>query len=505
MKISVWILGDQLLNPHPALLAAEKQVPRENITVLLAESRSLTQRLPYHVKKMVLIFSAMRHYTQELTSAGYQVDYRQSPDFTSALSDHIDAYQPKKLLMMASINLRGRAFQYSLKEKLGAEVHILDNTQFLSARYDPLPRIESGDTVRQETFYRKMRAHYDVLMTASGEPVGGQWNFDKKNRQSLPDDVHVPEPLYFEPDEMTRKVMDEIDKSQVGVGELNGFDLAVNREQVMQAAEDFFENRLPNFGTYEDAMRADESVLFHSKLSPYVNIGLLDPLALVKEVERRYHAGQVEINHAEGFIRQVIGWREYMHWQYQRLDLNLAEINYWGFTRSLPSCFWNGETEMHCLQTVIKRVLGEGYAHHIERLMLLSNFYLLAEINPHEVYDWFSAMFIDAYPWVMVPNVYGMGLYADGGRVGSKPYLASANYINKMSDYCQNCPFDHKKRIGKGACPFNFLYWSFLIKHEHKLRQNYRMARTLYHLKNMDQDENQRITTQAQAFLSNLG
>jgi deoxyribodipyrimidine photolyase-related protein len=501
---SVWILGDQLLNPHPALVSAEKEAGRENITVLLVKNRALAHRFPCHAKKLVLIFSAMRHYAQELESAGFRVDYRQAQDFTSALHAHIKAYHPDKLLMMASSNLGGRAFQNSLRGKLDCPVTLLENTQFLSTRYDPLPKMKPGETVRQETFYRKIRAHYDVLMDASGEPAGGQWNFDKNNRQSLPADVHLPKILHFEPDEITRDVMDEISRNMIGVGDVCGFDLAVTREQAKLAAEDFYENRLPNFGTYEDAMRTDESVLFHSKLSPYVNIGLLDPLALVKEVEKRYHAGQVEINNAEGFIRQVIGWREYIYWQYQRLAPNLCAMNYWGFTRSLAAFFWDGKTEMNCLKTVIKRILREGYAHHIERLMLLSNFCLLTEINPHEVFDWFSALFIDAYAWVMVPNVYGMGLYADGGQVGSKPYLASANYVNKMSDYCSDCPFDHKQRVGEGACPFNFLYWSFLSKHEQKLRQNYRMARILYHLKNMDEDEKQGIVTQAQAFLANL-
>ena len=501
MHYSVWILGDQLLNPHTALIAAEKAVGRENIIVVLVESHALMKRLPYHAKKLTLVASAMRHYALELEALGYRVDYRQAPNFISALRDHIKVYHPDSLLMMASCNLAGRLFQHSLLKKLSVAIVILENSQFLCSHFNPFPDYRLGDVVRQETFYRKMRTHFNALMTPSGEPVGGQWNFDKKNRQSLPADVRVPEILHFEPDTITRGVMEEINRRRIGFGDGQGFDLAISREQAKQAAEDFFENRLPYFGTFEDAMRTGESILFHSRLSPYLNIGLLEPLELVKEVEKRYLAGQVEINNAEGFIRQVIGWREYMHWQYLHMAPNSIEMNYWEFNRSLPAFFWDGETEMNCLRIVIKRIIGEAYAHHIERLMLLTNFCLLTELNPHEVYNWFSAVFIDAYAWVMVPNVYGMGLYADGGQIGSKPYLASANYINKMSDYCRDCRFDHYRRVGPDACPFNTLYWAFLIKHEQKLRQNHRMARSLYHLNNMDEGEKQSVANQSQAFL----
>ena len=503
-KISVWILGDQLLNPHPALVAAKKEIGQENVTVLLVESRALVHRLPYHAKKLVLILSAMRHYAQEIEALGYRVDYQQAPNFIRALQQHIKRYQSDKLLMMASSNLGGKAFQQHLKENLGIPVHILDNDQFLSARFDPFPDNKQGETVRQETFYRKIRSHFNVLMTASDEPAGGQWNFDKKNRQRLPDNLQLPEILRFEPDAVTKEVMDEVSNSPIVSGDVFGFDLAVNRQQALQAVKDFIENRLPYFGTYEDAMCAEASVLFHAKLSPFLNIGLLDPLDLVKAVEKRYLKGEIEINNAEGFIRQVIGWREYMYWQYQRISAEVNEMNYWGFTRSLPAFFWDGKTDLHCLQTIIKRVLKEGYTHHIERLMVLSNFCLLMEIRPTDVFDWFSTLFIDAYAWVMVPNVYGMGLFADGGQVGSKPYLASANYINKMSDYCRACPYDHQQKMSEDACPFNFLYWSFLIKHEQKLKQNYRMTRTLYHLKNLDAEERLSLLNLRKAFLKEI-
>ncbi|MFW5714200.1 MAG: hypothetical protein ACOCYU_05960 [Brevefilum sp.] len=249
-------------------------------------------------------------------------------------------------------------------------------------------------------------------------------------------------------------------------------------------------------------MSQDHAVLFHSKLSAYLNLGLLDPLDLARRAEQAYLDEKVEINNTEGFIRQVVGWREYMVWQYQRLMPGLAEGNAFDAQRKLPEFFWTGETTMNCLKNVLTRVLKDGYAHHIERLMLLANFCTLAGIRPQVVLDWFTSAFIDAYDWVMVPNVIGMGLYADGGRIGTKPYVASANYVNKMSDYCGGCHYGKNQRTGEGACPFNFLYWGFLLQHEEKLRENPRMARMLYNLKYLDEEERKKVSEAVGRFLA---
>ncbi len=252
-------------------------------------------------------------------------------------------------------------------------------------------------------------------------------------------------------------------------------------------------------------MRQDESVLFHSQLAVYLNIGLLDPLDLVRAAERAYHNGTAEINNVEGFIRQVIGWREYMYWQYQRLMPGLITGNYWAADHPLPTFFWKkGETRLNCLGNVIDRVLTSGYTHHIERLMVLSNFCLLTGINPHQVYEWFSCAFIDAYEWVMAPNVFGMGLYADGGNVATKPYIASANYINRMSDYCKDCYYDKNQRTGPQACPYNFLYWNFLLKHQENLGKNPRMARMMHNLRFLDDEESSVVQDQAREFITSL-
>jgi deoxyribodipyrimidine photolyase-related protein len=267
---------------------------------------------------------------------------------------------------------------------------------------------------------------------------------------------------------------------------------------------DFFDRRLAEFGPYEDAMSSAYDTIYHSRLSPYLNLGLLDPLILAQEAQKRFDDGQAPINSVEGFIRQVVGWREYIYWQYWRLMPELAGSNYWGADRPLPGMFWDGNTKMNCLQHTIRRALQSGYTHHIERLMIVSNFCLLAGIDPAAVNDWFLSAYVDAYEWVMLPNVYGMGLYADGGLIATKPYIASSNYINKMSDYCQTCSFDRKSRTGEQACPFNFLYWDFILRYEDTLRSNPRMSRNLLGLRHLDREQRRLVQESAAQFLNHL-
>jgi deoxyribodipyrimidine photolyase-related protein len=285
-------------------------------------------------------------------------------------------------------------------------------------------------------------------------------------------------------------------------GTVDGFDLAVIRQQALAAFDDFLARRLADFGPYEDAMSRRHATLYHAVLSPYLNIGLLEPLALARAAELAYHAGQAPLNSVEGFVRQIIGWREYMAWQYWRLIDIWPHSNAWNAQRPLPDWFSSGETDMACLRSAIGRALRSGYTHHIERLMLLSNFAVLAGLEPMAVNDWFLACYIDAYEWVMLPNVLGMGLNADGGRTATKPYVASANYIDKMSDYCAGCRYNKKARTGPDACPFNFLYWNFLLEHEARLRANPRLGNAVLGLRHLDDDERARVREQATAFLA---
>jgi deoxyribodipyrimidine photolyase-related protein len=505
MAMTVWILGDQLLIDHPALAHAEQGRARQDVLVLMIESQAQTHRMPYHAKKMTLLLSAMRHYAKALREAGYRLDYRMVATVAEGVMGHLQEFKPDSLISMEASSARGREFQRSLAAQFGMQTVLVPNTQFLSSGYNPLPDASPDQSIRQEQFYRKMRQHFELLIDDDGEPVGGIWNYDQKNRQPLPKKLSVPKILGFDHDPMTLNVMEAVSQNYPVTGNVTGFDLAVTHEDARRAAEDFLNQRLPNFGTYEDGMRQTESVLFHSKLAAYLNVGLLDPLDLVKAAEQCYYDGTAAINNVEGFIRQVIGWREYMYWQYHRLMPALAQGNYWDATHPLPGFFWKrGGTKLNCLGTVIDRVLESGYAHHIERLMVLSNFCLLAGIDPQAVYKWFSCAFIDAYEWVMVPNVFGMGLFADGGKVATKPYVASANYINRMSDYCNDCTYDKKPRTGAQACPYNFLYWHFLLTHQEKLAQNPRMARMLYNLRHLDEAERDAVRDQANGFLAGL-
>ncbi|MGC9336306.1 MAG: cryptochrome/photolyase family protein [Anaerolineae bacterium] len=504
-RASVWILGDQLLAQHPALAAAEQDHARENLRVVLVESAARSRRLPYQRKKLVLLFSAMRHYAEALHEQGYAVDYVQSPTFLDGLQQHAAAWQPERLFVMAASELHGRAFQQAqLADSLSVPVTTVPNTQFLVGRFDPYPDAKTDKRVVMEHFYRRMRHHFDILLTPEGEPAGSRWNYDAENRKRLPLDVQLPAVPAFPPDDVTRAVMAEVEAAGHGVGTVQGFDLAVTRQQALAALDDFLANRLAGFGPYEDAMSSRHPTLFHSVLSPYLNIGLLEPLELIEAAQWAYHQGLAPINSVEGFVRQVLGWREYIYWQYWRLMPGLLEANAWEAQGPLPSFFWDGQTEMNCLRHALQRAIDTGYNHHIERLMLLCNFCLLAGVRPQAVNDWFLSFYIDAYEWVMVPNVLGMGLNADGGLIATKPYIASANYINKMSDYCRSCRYDHQQRSSKDACPFNFLYWNFLLEHEAVLRANPRLGRNVLGLRYLDEEERIAVRRRARSFLDRL-
>lgn len=503
--VSVWILGDQLLERHPALAAAEAQSGREGLRVVLVESQRRAARLPYQRKKLVLLFSAMRHYAAELRQRGYTVDYLRAGDTLNGLQEHVAAHRPQRIYGMAASEYRGRRFQQRIPQTLGVPAVYLPNTQFLSGQDNPIPDPQPGKRYVMENFYRFMRRRFNLLIEPDGSPAGGQWNFDLQNRRPLPKGVQPPSRLRFEPDEITRQVMAEVAQISPAVGRADGFDLAVTHTQARQALLDFLDHRLENFGPYEDAMSSGYEALYHSVLSPYLNLGLLEPLQVAQAAQERYVLGRAPLQSVEGFIRQVVCWREFIYWQYWRQMPGLKSANFWNAHRPLPGFFWDGETEMNCLRRVIGRALEQGYTHHIERLMVLSNFCLLAGVSPLQVNDWFSACYVDAYEWVMLPNVLGMGLHADGGVTATKPYIASANYIHKMSDYCAGCRYDSKQRLGPDACPFNTLYWNFLIQHEKVLRENPRMGPNVLGLGRIGAEERRAIQQQAAKFLEKIG
>lgn len=488
---SVWILGDQLSPTHPGLAP--------NRRVVLIESLARLNQRPYHRRKLVLIISAMRHYAAELRAAGYEVDLRTAPDFLSGLREHITAFGIRHLVCVAAAEYATRQFQQSLAAELGIAVTILPNTLFLVERYPP-----SRPPALMEPFYRAMRRQTGLLIEPDGEPTGGVWNLDHENRRRY-DGRPVPSPLRFPPDAITRQTIADLAVAcPNAIGSADGFDLPVTRAQALAALDDFITHRLPAFGPFEDAMSAEHELLFHSHLSPLLNIGLLDPLETAQAAVDAYQRGHAPLASVEGFVRQIIGWREYIYYRYWELMPDLLQANAWGAKRPLPVWYWTGQTRMRCLGCVIERVLRTGYCHHIERLMVLCNFALLAGIRPQAVNDWFLECYVDAYEWVVTPNVIGMGLNADGGRTATKPYIASAAYIDKMSDYCKGCFYDRKARVGSRACPFNTLYWNFLITHEARLRANPRLGPAVLGLSRLSAAEREAIMVQAAAVLGNM-
>lgn len=508
--VSIWILGDQLLENHPAVAYAEEEYSSDQIRIVLVESSQRTGKIPYQRKKLVLLFSAMRHYAEALRDKDYTVDYICASSAGEGLREHIAEHGSEQLITMAAAEYSGRQFQQErLASYLDIEVEILLNTQFLVGRFDPYAEKSPEKRTVMENFYRDMRRHFGILMepegAEDGDPAGGEWNFDKENRKPYPKKgLEPPSPISFEPDEITQAVMKQVADIPDAIGTVEGFNLAVTHAEAEAAFDDFIEQRMEKFGPYEDAMSAENGILFHSLLSPYMNIGLLDPLEMAQRAEQAYRDEKAPINSVEGFVRQVIGWREYIFWHYWAQMPDLLTANAWGHTRSIPDFFWSGETEMACLSTVINRVIDTGYSHHIERLMIICNFCMLAGIDPAEVNQWFLSFYVDAYEWVVTPNVIGMGLNADGGKTATKPYVSSANYINKMSNFCKGCELKHTVRTGEGACPFNYLYWNFLIKNEDELRSNPRSGRAVLGLRHLDDEERQTVQKQAKEFLGNL-
>ncbi len=507
MIVSVWILGDQLVEKHPALMYAIEAYGRDQVRVVMVRSRQHGVIRPYQRKRLVLVYSAMRHYAATLETQGIVVDFVESDSFVGGLQDHLSHCRPEKMVAMEASSYPGRLFQTKkLPELLGDSIalELVPNTQFLVGQYNPIPDPKPDKRYVMENFYRDMRRHFDVLLTAEGTPVGGGWNFDKENRQKLPKNNTPPADIFFEPDEVTRRIMAEVEAIEPAVGTAAGFGYAVTREQALQAFDHFITTRFEQFGPYEDALTKRSHSLYHSVLSPYLNIGLLEPMELVRAAEQAYRDGRAPINSVEGFIRQIIGWREFMYWQYWRQMPGMLEKNAWQATRPLPEFFWTGETDMACMNHALTRAIDTGYNHHIERLMVLSNYCMLAGIDPAVVNDWFTSMYIDAYDWVMPPNVIGMSLNADDGLTATKPYIASANYINKMGDLCKGCRFNPKQRHGEDGCPFNFLYWNFILQHEERLRKNPRLGKNVLGLRYLDEAERSAVRRQAGAYLNQL-
>ena len=444
----------------------------------------------------MLIWSAMRHFAEQLKQDGWQVTYQISQDIVTPLTRWIAAQEITELrIMMPSDRF---FYQWLNQLELNCQVNFIPNNHFIWSTAEFQEWATKRKRLLLEDFYREGRKRYNILM-ADNQPVGDQGNFDKDNRKPPKKGLKSPKILKFEPDSITKEVIKKVNNLKTQTyGNLESFHWGVTREQALQVLAHFIEYGLTNFGAYQDAMVTGEDFLYHSLISPYLNIGLLQPMEVIQAIEKAYYDQALPLNSVEGFIRQVLGWREYLYGLYHYVDQDYFQSNWFNHSSQLPSFYWDSsQTDMNCLKQILSQVERTGYAHHIQRLMVLNNFALIVGISPQALENWFHAAFIDAYDWVMQTNVLGMGQFADGGLLASKPYAASANYIHKMSDYCKGCCYNHKNKIGEKACPFNFFYWDFLIRHQEQLKSQGRMNLVLSHLKKMDKEEMETLQYQA--------
>jgi deoxyribodipyrimidine photolyase-related protein len=502
------VLGDQLTPDIASLRGAD---PADSV-VLMMEVADETTYVKHHKAKIAFILSAMRHHAERLRALGWTVDYVRLDDpgnegsFTAEVARAVDRHKARAIHVTQAGEWRVRAMLEAWETRLGIPVTLHEDDRFLCSHAEFDTWAAARRQLRMEYFYRDMRRKTGLLMTAEGEPEGGQWNFDADNRKPPPQrDLLMPRPIRFRPDAITQDVLAMVaDRFAGHIGSLDHFHFAATREEALRQQKRFLDEALPRFGDYQDAMLTDEPFLWHSILSPYINIGLLDPLDLCRAVEARYRAGKAPLNCAEGFIRQIIGWREYVRGIYWHEGPDYGRRNALGATRDLPGFYWSGETDMRCLAQAIGQTIDHGYAHHIQRLMITGNFALLAGIDPHQVHVWYLEVYADAYEWVELPNTLGMALFADGGLLGSKPYAAGGAYINRMSDYCGRCRYNVKKRVGEDACPFNALYWDFLARNARRLARNPRLAMPYRNWARMDEADKAAIRDRAANFLDNL-
>jgi len=498
---TIWITGDQCSMKNTALKDADKT----KSIILMIESVSRGNQIQYHKKKLVLIYSIMRHFALELEDAGWKVDYYQEyPDFQKAVVEHFNKHKTSKLSMMEQSEYGANERLQQLIPKT-VKVEITPHCNFISTEEEFEKLHKTVDSrVTMENFYHVMRKKTNLLMDGPN-PVGGAWNYDKSNRLPPDKDFKWKEIKRFEPDLITQSVIKMVDKHFGDhPGSTDNFMYAVTRADAVLAAKDFIENRLNDFGPHQDAMLYGKPFLNHSILSPYINTCLLHPLELARKAEDQYRDGRAQLSSVEGFIRQLIGWREFVWRVYWRLMPEYKERNELRANCDVPEFFWTGDTKMRCMADGLKTTIDHGYAHHIIRLMLLGNFSLIAGLSPLAINKWFTQMFVDGYDWVMVPNVIGMTLHADGGYVGTKPYAASANYINKMSDFCKKCPYDQKLSTGDNACPFNTLYWDFLMRNEDQFKSNHRMGMMMKNLAGKPDHWRAQISDQARKIFKNI-
>ncbi len=501
-----WVLGDQV---SLSLSALEDLDPAADV-VVMAEVQSECTYVKHHPKKIVLVLSAMRHFAEALRVRGVRVDYVRldDPGNTQTLRGEmlraVARHRPDKVVATECGEWRLEQDMRGWQETAGIEVEIRDDTRFLCRKQEFRAHAASRKGLRMEFFYREMRVRHGLLMEGA-EPAGGRWNFDPENRKPLPKEISPPPVAGFAPDDITLEVMALVAERFPGhFGAVDEFNLPVTPEQALLALHEFIDMRLPLFGDWQDTMKAGQSTMYHALISTSLNTGLLDPLAACRAAEAAWRAGHAPLNAVEGFVRQILGWREYVRGVYWLKVPEYRHLNGLNAVRPMPWLYWSGETRMNCMHHAINDTKAHAYAHHIQRLMITGNFALLAGLDPDDVDEWYLVVYADAYEWVEMPNVRGMALHADGGIMGSKPYAGSGAYINRMSDYCRGCHYDVKAAVGERACPFNALYWDFIARHADRFGPNPRMSMPVRTFAKMTPERQQALRSQAAGFLARM-
>ena len=500
------ILGDQLTPDISSLRDADKY----NDIILLCEVFDESVYVKHHQKKIAFLFSAMRHFAAKLSESGWHVDYVRldqkgnSHSFSGEVARAVARHKPQGVIVTCPSEWRVLEEMRNWETTLPCAVELRDDDRFYCTLDEFASWAEGRKQLRMEYFYRELRRKTGILMSEN-EPIGGQWNYDAENRGRAPDDLDVPKHTSFAPDDITNEVLHLVEnRFGAHFGSLRPFEFAVTHEQAAYVLDRFIAERLPLFGIYQDAMVEGEAFMFHAHIGLYLNCGLLSPQQAIIAAENAYHAGAAPLNATEGFIRQILGWREFVRGLYWLKMPDYADQNALEAHRPLPAFFWTADTKMNCLKQCVSETRDHAYAHHIQRLMVLGNFALLAGLSPKDVNEWFLIVYADAYEWVELPNVSGMALYADGGVLASKPYASGGAYIERMSNYCRSCHYNVKQKTGEQACPFNYLYWDFLIRHQDRLSSNARMGMMYRTLSKMTDEKRATILADSQRFLSEL-
>ncbi|TRD23488.1 cryptochrome/photolyase family protein [Palleronia caenipelagi] len=497
----ILVLGDQLTRDVAAL-----REYRDGDVVVMAEVAEEASYVPHHPKKIAFCFAAMRKFAAALKEDGLNVAYTTLDDpenagsITGELLRRAEEFGATEVIATEP----GEWRLIEALEDCPLDVRQLEDDRFLASHAQFETWAKGRKELRMEWFYREMRRQTGLLMEG-GEPVGGKWNYDHDNRKPAPGEVDHSGPMNFTPDEITEDILSLVErKFSMNFGTLDGFFFATEAGQARRALAHWVRYALPKFGDYQDAMLPDEPFMWHSFIALYLNAGLLSPMEVCRAAEDAWKAGDAPLNAVEGFIRQVIGWREYVRGIYYLKGPDYAQENWLDQNRQLPEFFWGAETRMRCIAQTVSQTRDHAYAHHIQRLMVTGNFALLAGINPQEVQHWYMSVYADAYEWVMSANVIGMSQFADGGVVASKPYVSSANYVDKMSGYCSGCHYKPKVKTGEGACPFNLLYWHFLDRHRETFKGNPRMGQMYATWDRMAEDKRATILSEAETFLNRM-